>query len=39
KMKLWDSNEYDDQGTMDKSRPFDDLFNCQGLSIFMALES
>ncbi|CAG8802649.1 8866_t:CDS:2, partial [Dentiscutata erythropus] len=25
-MKLWDSNRYDDQGTMDESSPFDDLF-------------
>ncbi|RIB28408.1 hypothetical protein C2G38_2158077 [Gigaspora rosea] len=26
KMKLWDSNGYNDQGTMDESSPFDDLF-------------
>ncbi|CAG8515447.1 28444_t:CDS:10 [Gigaspora margarita] len=26
KMKFWDSNGYNDQGTMDESSPFDDLF-------------
>ncbi|CAG8838425.1 6513_t:CDS:1, partial [Gigaspora margarita] len=26
KMKLWDSNGYNDQGTMNKSSSFDDLF-------------
>ncbi|CAG8780560.1 9154_t:CDS:2, partial [Gigaspora rosea] len=25
-MKFWDSNGYNDQGTMDESSPFDDLF-------------